>query len=551
MAPLSRPNTTSMTVEEAVDAAWKGKVRIPKFQRQLRWTTQDVINLLDSIAKGYPIGNLLLWDRPAPAQQVILGELIIDAPAEDHALWVVDGQQRLTSLANALNPETGAHGRFAVSFDLEKVNFVATPSYPSRSLIPLSTLFDLRLVLAWFASNPDMIEHVEVANAMTQQLRQFNIPVYIVGSDNPAILRDIFDRMNNFGRQLTRAEVFAALHASDEDTSSRPSFTEIAEEIDNSLNFGIIEDKTILSSILATRGPEIRREIRDEFKDETGEEVDQAYKAGQAALQRAVAFLQEAGVPHVTFLPYAYPLVVLARFFGLFPNPSERTLALLRRWYWRAVAAGPENFKGGTPNAGRVLCGKIAKASTPDGGEGRSIANLLAAVPNVVREVDVSRFAPQEAATKLLLCAEWARGPIHPDSGEPFSPSELAEAIGRYSTARDAIQNLAVPGLNQAPGTRFLLPGWQGEVRELFSGSAIEDGGRAELLRSHFAEGLDASDLTGFVRARSERLRTELNDYLSAMAEEGLIDTPSLKSLDFDSWYPDEEGGDESGADLR
>lgn len=38
-----------------------GTIRLPKFQRDFVWTRQQVLDLLDSIARGYPIGSFLLW----------------------------------------------------------------------------------------------------------------------------------------------------------------------------------------------------------------------------------------------------------------------------------------------------------------------------------------------------------------------------------------------------------------------------------------------------------------------------------------------------------
>ncbi|WP_407635669.1 DUF262 domain-containing protein [Lamprocystis purpurea] len=52
---------------------------MPEFQRPLRWQWEDVRRLFDSIVKGYPIGNLLLWIRPAPQATIHLGELHIPA----------------------------------------------------------------------------------------------------------------------------------------------------------------------------------------------------------------------------------------------------------------------------------------------------------------------------------------------------------------------------------------------------------------------------------------------------------------------------------------
>ncbi|MEM1031214.1 MAG: DUF262 domain-containing protein [Myxococcota bacterium] len=100
-----QPTATTFEVSELVEAVMAGRMRIPTFQRGLRWQREDVRRLFDSIVRGYPIGSLLLWKRRAKADALRLGALKIDAQDLDEAYWVVDGQQRLTSLASALHDD--------------------------------------------------------------------------------------------------------------------------------------------------------------------------------------------------------------------------------------------------------------------------------------------------------------------------------------------------------------------------------------------------------------------------------------------------------------
>ncbi len=60
-------------IEDIASLVALGRLRVPEFQRNFRWTRKDVLNLFDSILKGYPIGSLLLWSRPAQEAQVRLG----------------------------------------------------------------------------------------------------------------------------------------------------------------------------------------------------------------------------------------------------------------------------------------------------------------------------------------------------------------------------------------------------------------------------------------------------------------------------------------------
>lgn len=98
-------NAKTFPLEDLVGEVLSGYIRIPDFQRIFRWQWEDVKRLMDSIVRGYPIGSLLLWARPALEDTLKIGALEIKAPSLDEARWVVDGQQRLTSLANALNDD--------------------------------------------------------------------------------------------------------------------------------------------------------------------------------------------------------------------------------------------------------------------------------------------------------------------------------------------------------------------------------------------------------------------------------------------------------------
>ena len=39
----------------------KGLLRIPAFQRDFVWSFNDMLDLFDSLKKGFPIGSIMLW----------------------------------------------------------------------------------------------------------------------------------------------------------------------------------------------------------------------------------------------------------------------------------------------------------------------------------------------------------------------------------------------------------------------------------------------------------------------------------------------------------
>jgi hypothetical protein len=388
----TQPGATTYELDDLVANAWQGQVRVPHFQRDFRWTTQDVLRLFDSIVKGYPIGSLLLWVRKSPDQDLTLGRLKIQAHAYEDTLWVVDGQQRITSLANALHPYGHLHAPFSVHYDLAARLFIAQPKTRDPQHIPLPVLFDLEKLIEWFATEGSAaLEYFKEAQRVAKRLRQFRVPAYLVRQDDEKILTDIFDRMNNYGKRLSRAEIFSALFAGPEEgAEDRLSLSRIADRVAGRTGFGTIDTDTVLSSILARRGPDPARDIRNEFDtagrrtapEFPGEDRDTAYEQGEEALVRAVEFLQNhAGVPHFALLAYRALLVVLTRFFAHFPEPpGEYTTAAAP-----PVLAGggvrtgslPGEFPPVRPRAIRAYPprGRRCLSKGPDGRDGRGSAN--------------------------------------------------------------------------------------------------------------------------------------------------------------------------------
>lgn len=571
--PTARPSAETYELEDLAEQAWSGKIRVPRFQRDFRWTRKDVVRLFDSIVKGYPIGSLLLWVRSAPAGSIRLGALSISAPETTEALWVVDGQQRITSLANALH-ESVDDPRFALAYDFESGAFVPRPVQERGAVVPLPTIFDLQRLLAWFADHPEAREHFDRATDLAKTLRQYRVPAYEVKQADETVLRAIFDRMNNYGKRLSRAEVFSALHASGETSDERLDLGSISRSIDVGTSFGRIDDDTVLQAILARRGPDVMREIRTEFEDRQGrqgfdefpgEDRDTAYRRGQDALLDAIRFLQrEAGVPHLSFLPYRYLLVVLARLFAHHPDVGVRNRILLRRWFWRAALAGPVLSKGSTTGTARALCDRIRP-----GDADASVHALLDTVESSKPTAgsafapDLDRFRTNHATTKVVLAGWWSRGPRSPWTGEPYTIVELSTVLEGQATPADAVPEILdrrrLPGDQRMwAANRVLLPEPGGTLDELDGVLASpslpleerEGASHEDVLDSHgmsvrVAGLLAAGDVDAFLKMRQEELGHQLEDFLTRVCEWDQEDTPSLDGLvveDLVEDPPEQEG---------
>lgn len=553
---MHQPNAVAFTVAKLVEEVLAGKVRIPGFQRPLRWQWENVRRLFDSIVRGYPIGSLLLWARSAEAQRIQFGSLAIDAPALNEALWVVDGQQRLTSLVCALTEEGSKDPRFQLAYDLATQRF-ERPSDRDELLLPLPILFDLPRFLKWFAARPAASEYMDDATRVTAAIRQYSIPAYVVQQQDEAVIVDIFDRMNNYGKRLTRAEVFSALHGAGLSSERPRSLSDIADHIDSHLGFGPLDEDTVLRAVLARRGPDVTREIRVEFdgarvsREFPGESPDDAYRSTETALELAVRFLRDdAGVPHFGFLAYRYLLVVLTRFFAHHPSPVRRNRDLLRRWLWRAAIVGPRVARGAYTSAMRTLAACVIPND-----ESGSVESLLASVDGFDLGFSLpARFKSTTAEIRFVLCALWSLQPRSVSSGAPYERSDLSRALDGQRTASDSLEVLfrREPGARSRTGNRVFVLGDDTieRVRERLAG-APDDAPEAcdPLLASHAMTSemsllLRTGDAPALLSAREARIEQVTRDFLARMTEADFEDTPPLDDLVLDD--EDSEGRDDA-----
>lgn len=89
------------TILELLRLVDRGRLALPDFQRQFVWEPSNVVELLDSVINGWPIGSLLLLEGPQPFRvRPIEGA---PSPVNGEAeLYLLDGQQRITSIYQAL-----------------------------------------------------------------------------------------------------------------------------------------------------------------------------------------------------------------------------------------------------------------------------------------------------------------------------------------------------------------------------------------------------------------------------------------------------------------
>ena len=86
--------TVGWQVDSLVSSVGNGNIQLPDLQRPFVWPRSKVRDLLDSMYRGYPVGELMFWDVPGDGE----ARAIAAGAKLNAAHQIVDGQQRLTSL---------------------------------------------------------------------------------------------------------------------------------------------------------------------------------------------------------------------------------------------------------------------------------------------------------------------------------------------------------------------------------------------------------------------------------------------------------------------
>src|SRR3954451_11974548 len=105
---------THVAIRQLVDRIDRGEIKLPEIQRGYVWKPAQVANLIDSLYRGYPSGSMLVW---RPDEEVAERLLRIAGSGKGPMAvpqYLLDGQQRLTSLHRVFHRHKDANVVFNV-----------------------------------------------------------------------------------------------------------------------------------------------------------------------------------------------------------------------------------------------------------------------------------------------------------------------------------------------------------------------------------------------------------------------------------------------------
>ena len=335
------PRPEVLRIEELVTRVKDGDIKLPKFQRPFVWKKTDILKLLDSIYRGYPIGSILLWHtKQELASENKIGELDIKFRPEDYPFnYLLDGQQRLSSLCGTLywNGDN-VNSEWNVSFDVEKEEFIHSKGEEKLNYFPLNKVMDTSSFLNQckaFEASPKKEIYTNNATKLLNSIKDYKLASVTIGDMELDEVAPIFERINSSGRQLTMVDLMrAATWKGGFDLSD--AIEEVKSACEDK-NFELIQNEHVLRNISACAGLGIHKESIDKLRDRSPDDLKLAAESTREAYKLAVDFVTtELPLKSIKNLPYGLQLTLLVEFFNLNPRPTYNEKQSLKSWFWKS-----------------------------------------------------------------------------------------------------------------------------------------------------------------------------------------------------------------------
>lgn len=206
--------TTTADIRTLIDKVDRGDIRLPEIQRGYVWKPPKIAGLIDSLYRRYPTGSLLLWETD---EDITERDAAIEGPnAKPMAKpqYLIDGQQRLTSLHRVFK----GHDDARIVFNIETERFQresAATKKDARWIAVYDVLNEGADVFALVGELRERLEVVEPKLIGQRLIRLRDIAVYQywieILDDLPyEEVADIFVRVNSRGVTLRSVDLALA-----------------------------------------------------------------------------------------------------------------------------------------------------------------------------------------------------------------------------------------------------------------------------------------------------------------------------------------------------
>lgn len=385
--------TAEPALKDVLDAIAKGELQLPDFQRGWVWDDMHIKSLIASLSLSYPIGAVMFLEAGGVPFKPRLFAGVTLQPEPKPKTFVLDGQQRLTSMYLALRSGQPVKTKTDKGAEIYRVYFLdmamcldpsadreeaiisvpdslkvtsdfgrkvdldlSTPELQyAQRFFPVALVFDIQGFMAWesgfsahFKFDSEAMQFMQrFRNEIWLGFQQFKVPAIELTRDTPReAVCQVFEKVNTGGVTLTVFELMTATFAASdfnlrEDWDARRGRLTAKHEVLKAVDgTSFLTAVTLLASyqrslsnksaVSCKRADVLRLELGD-FK-----RLEVLVEEG---LKKAAELLAVEKIFDTKSLPYATQLIPLATICAHLGSSvtQHNVKQQLLRWYWSGV----------------------------------------------------------------------------------------------------------------------------------------------------------------------------------------------------------------------
>ncbi|UQY33149.1 DUF262 domain-containing protein [Pseudomonas fulva] len=436
-----------------------GDIRIPAFQREFVWKEKQILDLLDSVTDGYPVGSLLLW--------AVDSQILKIAPSDSTAFpnvdeqfptaYVLDGMQRLSSLYGVFHfGQTTGDPKFDVLYDLTEGRFIHRSDVIEEGAIhvPLSAIFKPRQLLeqqSKIATLDNADELIEKLLLLQAAFQEYMIPVVTIRGIDIHRIVGIFERINSTGTRLDPVDFMRAITWAENFDLNKY----LEESVSSLSQCGLdLDPETVIKCVGLVLGTPPTTDGLLGLRDFKPQELADAFGKTVTNLSIISRFLEENfRIFSSHLVPYEGQLLLLFKAITL-EDASDEDIQLLISWYWAAgfneslrgkpdhyVVRALENWRGLIRSEIRGLEPRL-KLSAIDLHERRLLSG------KALSTTFAMMFAANNAAClkngAIIEPVKYMTSDFTESFGVIYTLNELADAGARQSVSAKIFSNLVL-----------------------------------------------------------------------------------------------------------
>ncbi len=342
----------------------QGELKVPQFQRDFVWSVEASANLMDSIVKGYPIGAFTFWRTKDRLRAVknIGGLVLPDSPPSDYVNYVLDGQQRITSIYACLKGVTIENQDYSKMYvnllaeDDEPIVILDIESLGTDEYISLHDLLEgsMTMIFGRYGSKSGAIEKITEYKV---RINKYSFSAIELKDAPLDIATEIFTRINTTGKSLSVFEIMCA--KTYDEIKEFDLFEKRVTQLEKwqNLSFDTVPHQTVLQAIAMCIVKSCRK------KDILGLEkksVISIWDDIDSAFDEVIDYMKGFyGIPVSKLLPYDALLVPMVYFFYCNNNkkPVGKQVIWLQDYFWRCVFS--KRFTEGLEGKLAVDCSNV------------------------------------------------------------------------------------------------------------------------------------------------------------------------------------------------